>query len=89
MDIEKTCVNCKHYLKHYVICKTRLKEVGGGCYHNRIAPHYYNKIFTPRKDCKYWEEVAPLKEERLEMALKEISKIKRTLSEIALILKTQ
>ena len=87
--IEKTCENCKHYIKHYMIYKGRLREVGGRCCHSRIAPYNRNKVFTPRQDCKYWEEAEPLKEERVERALNDISKIKRALSDIALILKSE
>ncbi|MDE7167573.1 MAG: hypothetical protein K2O28_01840 [Clostridia bacterium] len=86
---EKTCENCKHYVSHYVICNVRLAKVGGHCCKSAIRRCYVNRIFTPRKDCKYWEEAAPLKEERVERALNEISKIKRTLSDIALILKNE
>ena len=90
MDIEKTCESCKHYCRHYTIYNNvRLTKVGGHCTKTVIRRCYANKIFTPRENCKYWEEAEPLKEERFERALKEISKIKRTLSDIALILKSE
>ncbi|MDE7083297.1 MAG: hypothetical protein K2O89_06330 [Clostridia bacterium] len=87
MDIEKTCENCKFYRKHYTVFKVSLKEVGGHCVHDKILRHNYSKVFTPVEDCAYWQDGTPIKEERREIALKDIREMKRRLDEIALALK--
>ena len=87
MDKEKICKNCVHYQKHYSIYKTRLKEVGGRCLHDKIYPYYHHRKFVARTDCQYWQSGETVRDERRDGIIKEICAIKRTLSDIALILK--
>ncbi len=89
MDTEKTCINCKNYVKHYIIVRNKLKVIGGHCTEHRVSRYYRGKIFIPRQDCKHWEGGTAETEDRQARMARQIDEIKSTLTDIALILKSE
>ena len=89
MDTERTCMNCKNYVKHYIISKNKLKVIDGHCAEYRVIRYNRGKIFIPRQDCKYWEGGIAETEDRQARMARQIDEIQRTLTDIALILKSE
>ncbi len=83
----KNCTNCKYYLKHYSIRRSKLYTIGGHCIHDKL----FRKIKedTIRYNCTYWQQQDDKKEELHEDIQKTICKMKKKLTEIALILNNE
>ena len=52
MDIKNLCGNCKHFNRHYVIRKERLKKTDFGHCVCKAKLH----IYTGNKHCDKWEQ---------------------------------
>ncbi len=80
MDIKNLCGNCKHFNRHYVIRKERLKKTGFGHCVCKAKLH----IYTDNKHCDKWEQAdGTTLNKDIKEALKDMAK---QLTDILLIL---
>lgn len=78
---EKTCENCRYYLKHYVKSRTGFyPTVNGHCIHDK------NKSMIP-VPCRFWEDIVIQKEERLSTIKAAVISMATDLKQISLVLK--
>ena len=82
---EKSCINCKFYLAHYI---KRQKDFHPTyCGHCVIGVHRISKMRKLPKLCEKWEPVATRIEERKQFIINTIEKMLQTLESISQVLK--
>ncbi len=84
--MDKSCYTCKYYREHYLKKGSRLYPIGGHCVNFTLTAHK-RKTYNPNNDCKFWESGDHQKEERRDKIENTLTKMQKSLEEIALILK--
>ncbi len=91
MNNDKTCENCKYFIKHYIkAANIRLQHPYGlgHCTNANMQKRISRKIVLVNLICDFWEPEEDKAEQKKFSISKEISEIKSRLDDITLILKS-
>ena len=86
MEQKKSCSNCKFFILHYIIDRTRFKGINcGHCYNRRLSGKT-NRNFPFLTGCEKWEPDEENKIERKQDIIKTIEQMCERLDHIEQIL---
>jgi len=87
-EIKVGCKNCKFYSVHYAKRNSRLVVVGGMCLNQKFRGKFRENDLERYDNCKYFECDTHLIEKRKECIIDVIKQMRDSISDIALILKS-
>lgn len=88
MGKEKLCINCKHFLRHYVNAKGNFITTNcGHCRKRLISLNRFGKMIEDAKACELWESGGALKDKRKNRVQSEIARLANLLEDYVQLLK--